>query len=366
MTTKAKILFASRALESPPQEGGFVLLRDIATRLALDPESSLAPSMFSKSKSPYEGISPDKVFTVTGWNRRSKLEFFVGLLRRAHLYDIVHAAHIPTTKNARLMSRAIRRAKRRGTKFVQTITGLPVVDDKQLSQMLWGDSIVCQSPSVYQRVRRLTSKPVSLIVPWPSTVRVSADNNRLSTTRSHLLSKKNTGPIVVFPGEFERMGIDTTFADCLSRFIEHNPGCLIILACRFDRLGVGDKLAAQFPDNVQSLGKTSNIIELMEAADLVIFPTRKMDEKFHPPLIITEALSLVTRVLVSNKIDIEPATSPLLSIEPSSSSWARFADAMHEAVHASHSKIPEASKSGFDSMFHDYLRVYSDIQKDVK
>lgn len=358
MANKQQILLASRAVESPPQEGGFVLLRDIAETLAADDD--ISPVMLSMKKEVYGSIATEKVFSNTGWTRRLRLEFFIGLLRTGSKYPIVHMAHIPTVSNTRLVRRVAARAKKRGTLFVQTITGLPAVSDADLKKLLWGDYIVCQSPAVLERVKSVGITNTSLIVPWPSPVRVSASPARkLKTRKQYNISK---GPLVVFPGEFERMGIGTDFSDCITQFLQDFPTATIVLACRFDTLGIGDAIAANLPDHVRSVGKTNDIIELMEAADLVIFPTKKMDSKFHPPLIITEALSLGTKVVVSDKIDIDPAVSPLLFKAISSDGWGSFTQTMTEALNSS--KPLGVPANGFALMYDAYRKIYINLLKD--
>ena len=71
MANKQRILLASRAVESPPQEGGFVLLRDIAETLVDDEQ--LSPVMLASSNKSYGSIQTEKVFSATGWNGRLRL-----------------------------------------------------------------------------------------------------------------------------------------------------------------------------------------------------------------------------------------------------------------------------------------------------
>jgi hypothetical protein len=349
------ILFASRAMESLPQEGGFVLLRDIAQHLH---KKGLVPYMASSKKEKLGQIKPDKIYTRSGWDKLTRLQFFSGLLRRAGSYDIVHTAHIPNLSNSRLMRAVVRRVHKKGTRFVQTVTSLLPLPDDQLRKLLWGDVIVLQSPEAQRRVDTLGGYSTKLIVPWPAPQRVALNPSRRAETRRSL-GLSETQNLVVFPGEFERMGIDLSFEECLKRFFQLEPDSLVILACRFDHRGIGDQLAARFPDKVRSVGKTSNIIELMEAADLVIFPTRKMDSKFHPPLIITEALSLGSSVLISDKIDLSETVSPLLKRVSSASSWGTFGEKMSE--HLIRSAV--GTKNNFSAMLTSYETIYREILK---
>ena len=353
MENKKRLLFASRAYESPPQEGGFVLLSDIARAIRID---NCDVAAFSTKQEQLDNLHLEKAFSKPGWSKLSRFEFALGLRRYAHHYDVVHTAHIPTKQNVRLLRLAIRRARRgRKTTFIQTITGLPHVTDAKLIELLWGDILVCQSPTNYQRIRSLTDKPVSLVVPWPSPKRVSPDSTRRLNTRKQYLDGQQK--LVVFPGEFQRMGVDSEFSQALQVVLDHHPDCKIILACRFDTAGIGDSISQKFSGHVISIGKSDKIIELLEAADLVIFPTRKMEQKFHPPLIITEALSVGTPTLVSDLVDIDPSTSPLLT-KSSATDWRQFGEDMSKSL-SNIAHNPSASKKNFQNMVTAYHDIYT-------
>lgn len=352
--SKHDILLASRALESPPREGGFVLLKDIGLQL-----SEFDVHMLSQKDIAVGSIKPEKVYSRTGWDSVVKLQFFLGLLMKAHKYRVVHTAHIPTPQNVRLIKLAIWLARLRGTRFLQTITGLPAVNDEELPRLLWGDYVVCQSPNVLDRIESLTSVNHRLIVPWPSPQRLLASSRREGDTRSELMNKYDAETLVVFPGEFERMNIGTDFAECIESFLELQPKALIVLACRFDNLGIGQKIAEKFQNRVLSLGSTSNIVGLMDAADLVIFPTRKMDSKFHPPLIITEALTLGTTVVVSDLIDMDPASTPRLHKVDAGKPWPEFSKAMHDALSIDRKSAGDSRK--FEYMVKDYHSIYTKL-----
>ncbi len=359
MTARSRILFASRAVESPPQEGGFVLLRDIAS--TFENNDAIQPVMLSCTKIPYTNIAVEKVFSKTGWDRLARFQFLIGLARKAHKYPVVHTAHIPTKSNVRMLQYATKRAQRSGTKFVQTITGLPKVTDSELSRLIWGDYVVCQSPSAHKRISSLAGVPAACIVPWPSPDRVRRDEVRRAATRKRYAH--DDGLLVVFPGEFERMGIGTDFSECIEALVALHPTIRIVLACRFDTLGIGDALQVLHPNNVLSVGKTNEMIELTEAADLVIFPTKKMDSKFHPPLIITEALSLGVPIVVSDKIDIAASTSPLIYKAKASATWQEFATTMNHAIQDTTGK--NVAINGFEHMIKSYRAIYDTLLKEM-
>lgn len=362
---RIKILYASRALESPPREGGFVVLSDIAKRLNV-PDLGYDPYMFSVKNISISGLGTEKVFTQTGWNARVKIEFFYGLFRKAHLYDIVHTAHIPTKQNSRLIKLAIKKARKSNTLFVQTITGLPKIDisQKDLKKLLWGDHIVCQSEKTYKKVKNALDQlqSCSLIVPWRPNSSISYSEERRVDTRNKLFSgfKK----VVVFPGEFDRLGVDATFSECIKTFLKSSPDSLVVFACRFDKKKTGQVIAQQFPNQVRSLGSTEDIIPILEASDLIIYPVRTMNSKFQPPLVLLEALQLRSRVLISKVVDLDSNLSPLIAYE-NTGSWVAFGKKMAELIRSDSPSSHEPSNYSFNKMFDQYLDVYKNLGKKV-
>ena len=93
-----KILLASYAIESPPQEGGQVLLSDIFSSIVDD--KTFDASVFSSTG---KNKNFEKVYWQPGYGRVSKIQFPLGLLRKSHNYHIVHTAHIPTPRNVKII-----------------------------------------------------------------------------------------------------------------------------------------------------------------------------------------------------------------------------------------------------------------------
>lgn len=360
MPEKLKALLATRAIESPPQEGGYVLLSDLAKDLAND--SRITTAMFSATKNKLTYTASERVFTKPGWDSRIRLEFMLGLFKKAHKYDLVHTAHIPTSLNSVLMRLATSRARRAGTKFVQTVTGLPRTDIRirELNKLLWGDFIVCQSQSVFDKVSQL-HKPTALITPWPSYERIAYDETRRETMRDkHFPGVDN---IVVFPGEFDRLGVDSSFSDCLQAFLQNTKNSVVVLACRFDRSGTGSLLASKFPKQVLSVGTTEEIIPLLEAADLTIYPVKKMDSKFQPPLVLIESLQLGTPILASTKVDIDRSVSDLVHLQNPDKGWRAFGLEMARIINMPKKQRTGLDASPFKRMVSAYRKIYLEATK---
>lgn len=357
---KQTVLFASRAIESPPYEGGFVLLSYMAEQAAKSHD--IEPHFFARESGVTNGVHHVPVFKDVGWDKKRGREFLLGLSRHAHKFDIVHTAHIPTMQNVRLIKLATRRARRKGTVFVQTITGLPrsAISQKDLKKLLWGDIIICQSQKTYDRVRKLHSR-AEYIATWPPNTRIAFDPERRETTRKKLFA--GAEKVVIFPGEFDRLGVDRSFEKCLQNFFEAMPESLVVLACRFDTQGTGAYLQKKFPKKVRSLGETADIISLIEAADLTIYPSKKMDSKFNPPLVLAESLQLGTPVLVGDLVDLPEDSSGMIESLDLGRGWELYAEHMTAMLQKKRRGRTKTKNKNFEIMSRHYVDLYRDITR---
>lgn len=357
---KQTVLFASRAIESPPYEGGFVLLSYMAEQAARSHD--IEPYFFAVKGGETNGIRHVPVFKDTGWDKKRGREFLLGLSRHAHKFDIVHTAHIPTKQNVRLIKLATGRARRKGTTFIQTITGLPknAISQKDLRKLLWGDVIICQSQKTYNRVRTLHNR-TAYIATWPSNTHIAFDAKRRETTRKKMFA--GAEKVVIFPGEFDRLGVDRSFKKCLEAFFVKSPGSLVVLACRFDTQGTGAYLQEKFPGRVQSLGETADIVALLEAADLTIYPSKKMDSKFNPPLVLTESLQLGTPVLIGDLVDLPEDSSGMIETLDLGRGWELYAEHMVAMLQKKRRARTKTKNKNFELMSRHYLDLYRGIAR---
>ncbi len=357
---KPRVLFASRAIESPPYEGGFVLLKNLAEQTAKSRD--IEPYFFASSAGKTNGITHVPVFKATGWGGKRGREFLLGLSRHSRKFDIVHTAHIPTKQNVRLIKLATKHAHLRGTRFIQTITGLPktAISQKELKKLLWGDVIICQSKRTFERVRTLHEQ-VEFIPTWPPNTRIAFDAKRRENTRANLFP--GFEKVVIFPGELDRLGVNRSFENCLGTFFEKSPDSLVVLACRFDNQGTGAYLEKQFPGQVRSVGETSDIVALIEAADLTIYPSKKMDSKFQPPLVLHESLQLGTPILVSHLIDLEEDSSGMIESLDLGRGWDVFAEHMVAILEKKRRARAKTKNKLFEDMSRDYQNVYRTLRK---
>ena len=175
-----KVLFASRAYESPKVEGGFVLLSDLAN--SLSSSKSISPYFFSTHGGELSGVNRLKVFSKTGWSFGRQIEFFWGVLRYQRQFDVIHTAHVPTKLNSFFFRLARILGKGHRTRYIQTITALPDNTNTALNRLCWGDKVTCLSLRTQKRLLN-SGIDAELINPSPSNERIEYNETRRNLTR---------------------------------------------------------------------------------------------------------------------------------------------------------------------------------------
>ena len=354
-TRRSRILFASRPVEQLEPEGGLQLQRDLADAIAR--EGGLSPSVFSTDSSFWsEGINAVPVYTDDGWDFRRRLEFIAGVWRNHLRFDVLHTAHVPAPLNSKVLTVLAQRHRAAGKASVQTITGLPN-GGRIRATHLWGDIVVCQATTTLDRAVDAGAR-ATLITPWPSRYRVVHNEARRQATRADKFARWDE--IVVFPGEFRRLGVDHCLGQMIDRIVKRRPATLVVLACRFDTEGIGRRLEDQNPGNVRSLGLVGGgMIELLEAADLVIFPARKMAGKFQPPLVLLESLALGTPVYATEAVELPQDHRLQIHRAPSTLPWIEHGDLIADILARGNLRAP--ASWGFPETFHQYVKLFDKL-----
>lgn len=358
---KIHVLFASRAYESPQSEGGFVLLRDLAREFS--ESKDFQATFFSAGAANDSGVEMLKIYQKVGWGDRCRLEFLLAILRHQSRFDIVHIAHVPTLINVKFMKFVSKLGKRSHVRYIQTITAIPKTPKETLHQLFWGDKIICQTNETLETVLREGLDPV-LISPRIPPARVRFDQVRRRQTRKFRFS--SFSKVIVYPGEYDRLGIDETFSIFIRKVLSEIANSCVVLACRFDESRVGENIimdcSEDYPGRVFSMMEIDWIVDLLEAADLVVFPARSMEGKFQPPLVLLEALALGRKVLVSEAVDLPKHFHSHLVYRASAMNFLEFANAAINCIRDLPDEGPVSdSIYEFDDMVERYQEIYLEL-----
>ena len=304
MTNRAlRVLFASRAFESAHIEGGFLLLRDIAARSGDDAalDGAFLSTQQVGARTADGGVELLPAFSRGGWGIRSAMEFARAVSRQAPAFDIVHTAHVPTSINARVLSRIRRKARAQGTKFVQTVTALPA-RHRLSPRLLWADAVVCLNDELAATASTLHDN-VTVIPPMPSPTRLA---NRPAIP-AELATQLDGRKVVSIAVDLVRLAADFDLEAVCRSLLHSRDDVAVVVACRFgeDEYAMRElaALLEAWPERMFVLGEIDYMLSLLAASSVLLYPVGNMQKKFNPPLVVLEALNLGARVVASESVN---------------------------------------------------------------
>lgn len=352
-----RILFATRAWESPEIEGGYLLLKDIARQIALDDSADAEVCFFSLTAGRDDGVTLLPVLGATGWGSRQRLEFFLGLLRYLGDVDVVHFAHTPTALNA-LLIRFLRRLFPSVT-FVQTITGHSQ-PGRVPGIRYWGDAITSISPRVSGHLEGAHGIVAETILPYPRPDRLE----RSAPLPDHLAASFGSAPVVVFPIDVFRLNLrQFDVAALCGRLFQRDPEIRLVFLDRFGQEETLRKLLTEMPGNrVFFLPVINFMAKLLQHASVVVLPMSDVDGKFNPPMVLLEALYFRRAIVCSNRIDL-PSEGHITRVDGMESE--HWAEAIGAALDSGRDHDLTPSRKSFDNNCRRYLDLYRTASGDA-
>ena len=299
----ARVLFASRAYESPATEGGFLLLKDLADHAAAD--SAVRASFFSSSRDagPVNGVQLLPAYSNSGWGLVQAFQFSRSLRRQARKFDVVHTAHVPTLLNTTVLSRIRSSRKATGARFVQTVTALPAVDRLRRG-MFWGDAVVCLNEAAAESVRPYHDNVVT-IVPLPRQKRLDDRPPMPADVREQFDGHK----IVTIAADMARMSPDFDARAVCSALLSQRTDIAIAFACRFGEEKQAHRLlgslVAEHESRLHIFGTIDWMLDLLAVSDGLVYPIQDLSGKFNPPMVLLEAARLGCRIVTNDSVALE-------------------------------------------------------------
>lgn len=353
-----KILYATRAFESPHTEGGFLLLRDLATRAADDHD--VAAAFFSSEKVDRTvcGIRLIPGLKRVGWDLPLAIRFSQLVTVHSADFDVVQSAHVPTSLNTKVF-RVIRRVRQKcGTRFVQTVTALP--DRRQLcKQLFWGDAVACINPEITDIVSKFHPN-VRTIAPVPAQVRLTVREPAPPDFEEKISGKQ----VVCFPIDVARVSRSFNLEAVCRALLVHDRDIYLVFPCRFGQEGEVESRLSRilnlYSDRMAILGSLRWILGLLSKCDVVVYPISEVSGKFNPPLVLLEAAALGRSIVTSANVysDGVIARSSVTKLE--SNTTASWVEAILGMLNSSgYSSNLEIS---FDDSYFRYMRMYRELQ----
>lgn len=353
---KTRVLYASRAFESAPNEGGFVVLRDLATGVI---RHDIDAGVFSVTNAPHNNPEKIKAFARTCWSRSNAVRFAWNLIKHQRNYNIVHMAHMPTLANAGMMRFIAGRGRARGVKYVQTITALPAHGDgHDISGLLWGDHITCLNERIYN-ILRAVRHDVTLQPAIPSPARLAA-----SLQNHQPLARNSNRKIVLFPFHFMHLPEGFRISEVTAGLLQGNPDIDIIIAFRLTEETRATQLRNSLPPDLRKrvmvVNAQENILDYLRISDLMIYPLGNSIRKFNPPLIVLEAAALNCRMIINDTVELPTGFMSNAVVRLSSNTPEDWISSAHDKLSGN-----PCHKIDLHSLFNNYVTGFINIYKDL-
>ena len=299
-----KVLLATRPLVPPWDEAS----KNFAYFLGKEVRNHSLTLLTTKEKLPGlpDSVHEEAIFENGHLDFHAKLNLFSYLRKVRKSFDITHYLFTPTKQNTRFVRWF---AKPEG-KTVQTVATLreDLYSENELRSLLFADKIIVYTDLTKQKLERLGFDNVTRIYPGIDLERYSpkakdpALLTQLGFTPEHF--------IVLYPGEYTRLGATDMLTETFLRYFQENPDTDLrfVFACRVKNEADQEKkeqvhkrfAEAGLLDYVAFSDTISDMPGLYNTTDVVIFPVENLKGKFDVPLIIIEAYACGKPVILSD------------------------------------------------------------------
>lgn len=303
-----KILFVTRPIAPPWNEGSKNLTWQLASRLTRHTAHVLTTKGGKPQSRPHTPVQWLPIYTQTQLTLRQKLRLLSYLALTPPPADIFHFYFVPTLITSRLLSAICRL---HGKKSVQTIPSLPATlpPATKISELIFADQIVVYSDF---SLRRLTTLGVNNV----TRIDVGIEMERWThaqpdSTLRQQLGVNNEAILVLFAGEYARLGSVTVLKRIMPEAIKRHPHVHFLVACRIlspADLTIEEELKQmvqeqQLVEKVHFWGEVADFPALLSASDIFFFPVTEMAGKIDTPLTLLEAMAVGLPILTH---DIRP------------------------------------------------------------
>jgi phosphatidylinositol alpha-1,6-mannosyltransferase len=294
-----RVLFVSKPIAPPWHDGSKNLVRDVASHL-----TRARPTVLSVpgAASLGERVTMEPVYADPGRFTPAALAN-ARVLRRLmtgdphDLWHFVFAPNVASSSAAKVAYAARRALGWRG-KIVQTIASAPRSFDG-VSRLLFGHTIVALSE--WTRAALIgagaPSKQIIVIPPCAAAPHAVTEEAR-ARVRQRL--DLGTGPIVLYPGDYEVSTGADTVARAVASIAREIPEVRVVFACRpktKDAATARDRIIHELDSlhtghRTRHVGELDDLAPLLSAASVVVFPVDNLYGKVDLPLVVLEALAL--------------------------------------------------------------------------
>lgn len=238
----------------------------------------------------------------------------------AQEYDVVHYLFTPTKLNTFLLRNFVYHAP----KTIQTIATLreDILSPEDWKRLFYADRLVVYSDYSKAKLEAAGFTGVERIYPG-----IDLGLFRPASKDPEALRALDLTPddlVVMFPGEYARLGATDMLADMLYRHLPDTPNNLkFVFACRVkDAADEKKKREVQKKLHLAGVGHRVRFTDswklpmpaMYGLADVVVFPVGNMRGKFDIPLVILEAYACGRPVILSDLEIFREFSNPTISV----------------------------------------------------
>jgi glycosyltransferase involved in cell wall biosynthesis len=310
------ILFVTRPIVPPWNEGSKNLAWQIARRLGRHRPHLMTVKGYASSGLAAQ-VAWESVYTDTDvlLSAQQRVRLFLYLLGRKASADLYHFFFVPTPATSLLLAGL---SRLHGKWTIQTVPSLyrKKVSRMEARRVFFADWIAAISHSTAEYLRSLGLENVVHI-------NAGVDVESLSSSPASSSSRRRLGlpsesVIVLFSGEYSRMGSVERLLGVMPQVLARCPDSHFVFACRIKsrrdllieaelRQIVREMASSQ---RVRFLGEVDDFPAVLRASDIFLLPVSYMLGKFDTPLTLLEAMATGLPI-VSN--DIAPINEILAS-----------------------------------------------------
>lgn len=253
-----------------------------------------------------ESTHQENIFSDSHFDFTAKRKLFTYLRHTRSSFDITHYLFTPTKQNTRLIRFF---AKPQG-KTIQTVATLrdDLYGDRELKKLLFADHLVVYTDRSKKKLEALGFNNVTRVYPGIDLDRYSPQPK--NPTLLTQLGLTNEHFIVMYPGEYTRLGATDMLANTFLDFFRKNPetNLRFVFACRIKneadeakKQEIHHRFAEEkLLDYIVFSDTISDMPGLYNSSDVIIFPVADLKGKFDVPLIIIEAYACGKPVILSD------------------------------------------------------------------
>lgn len=303
---RPSVLFVSKPIAPPFQDGTKCLVRDVALELErvrpIVMSTRSAPALESAAgRSGRRAVDLARIYRAPGryapaLSENLRAAAFLLTTARADLWHFVFAPNPRASRIARLILAG------RRVPSVQTVAS-PPKSFERLDRILFGDVVVAQSRWTLDRIEQAwldqngekSNAPRTVLVPPPLGPLTRRSEDAVRAVRQSLVISE-TAPIFVYPGDLETSGGAEAVAAALPELVRELPDAVVVFAYRAKSPRaheVASSLGRRLdPRHARFAATLEDVLPLIQTSSAVLFPVDDLWGKVDLPIVLLEAMAL--------------------------------------------------------------------------